>query len=219
MLNFFNKNQFSEMGLIGCNMVIECGKIIHTGTITYVEGDSIEIQLPQYKDFKLGDEVKAIIYTPDGMISMHTSVIAKDIGAIVLIIPTKLDNLLNKRKFPRVETKIPGCIYSITDASLKNTRDFTQPEPIFISNVSLGGIGFISDTLSIKDKSVLFLEMTFDQPILTTYEAIHVKKLEQGMYIGCRFTDLSIENSNTLRAFILKTQIEARFEMKRKELS
>jgi c-di-GMP-binding flagellar brake protein YcgR len=213
-----NKGQLSDTGLIGCNMVIEGNKIVHTGTISLVEGDSIEIELPQYKQFKLGDDVKAIIYSPQGMINFNTSVIAKDAGTIVLIIPTNLHNILNKRKDHRVEIALPGRVYSIIDVSLKETNNLIQPESITIINVSLGGIGFILNSLKIRNKSVLLLEMSFDPPLLTTFEVIHVNEVEQGQYYGCRFIDLPQEHSISLRAFILKTQINARFAEKNREL-
>lgn len=212
------KGQLTEMSLIGCNVVIQGDKIVHTGVISLVEGESLEIDLPQYKQFKLGGNVKAIIYSPEGMINFNSSVIAQDVGTIVLIIPINLHKLLNKRKDPRVEIELPGHLYSITDASFKKTSTLEQPEPIIIVNVSLGGIGFISNTLEIRIKSVILLEMSFDSPLLTTFETIHVNELEQGQYYGCRFINLPLGNSNSLRAFILKTQINARFEEKKREL-
>ena len=168
MSSNLKKGQLSEMSLIGCNMAIEGDKIVHTGIISLVEGDCIEIELPQYKQFKLGDNVRAIIYSPEGMINFKTSVIAIDVGTIVLIIPTNLHNLLNKRKDPRVEFVLTGHVYSITDAAIKETNNLKQPEPITIINMSLGGIGFISNTLKINNNSVLFLEMPLDPPLLTT---------------------------------------------------
>lgn len=214
----YKKTQFSEFGLIGCNIVIEGNKVVHTGTISLIEGDSIEIELPQYDQFMLGEEIKANIYSPEGMISLKTSVIAKHMGTIVLIIPTSLENLLNKRKHPRVEIELQGRLYSITDESLEKTNNLLQPEPITIVNISLGGIGFILNSLKIIKGSVLYLEMAFDSPLLTTFEVVHVNTIEQGQHYGCRFIDLPQEASNALRAFILKTQINARFDEKNREI-
>ena len=46
-----------------------------------------------------------------------------------------------------------------------------------------------------------------------------MNEVEQGMYYGCCFIDLLQANSNSLRAFILKTQIDTRFIEKNKELA
>jgi hypothetical protein len=117
-----NKAPFSEVKLIGCTIVIESDNVLHAGTIALIEGDSMEIHLPQYDEFNLGEEIKAIIYSSEGLINIKTSMIAKDVGTIVLIIPAALQGLLNKRKYPRVESHLQGSLFSITDKSSEETN-------------------------------------------------------------------------------------------------
>jgi hypothetical protein len=202
---------------IGCSVVLEKNEVVSMGMITFIEGDVMEIEISQYKEYGLGDYVKIVIYSAEGMFQLHTSVIAKDTGLLILITPPKIQQqLLNQRQHPRVDIQGEGCIRSITDVNRKETIDLTESAGIAIMNVGMGGVGFTSTfPLQLKEKMLLSIEFQMDTDYYCTIEIAHVKKTEKGIYYGSNFKELPKDKVNSLRAFILRQQVENRFKQKR----
>jgi hypothetical protein len=202
---------------IGCTVVIEKNGFVSMGIITFIEGDVMEIEMSQYKQYGLGDHVKIVIYSTEGMLQLYTSVIAKETGFLILITPPKIQQkLLNKRQHPRVDVQGEGWIRSITDVVRKETIELTESAGITIHNVGIGGLGFTSTfPLQLKEKMLLSLQFQMDTDYFCTIEVAHVKKSEKGIYYGSIFKELPKDKANNLRAFILRQQVENRFKQKR----
>lgn len=219
------ENVVSTQGksLIGCNSMIEKSNFVATGTISYLEGDIIEIKLSQYKVYNLGDQVKLVIYALDGLLNFLTTVVAIDHGAIMLITPPKLqEGFLKQREHPRIQVNRQGRIHSLTYTTSNETLHFENPPEMKISNISLGGLGFIlTDELSVnvKEDCVIVVELKIESSFSSSLSVIRKQNLQQGVSYGAKFIDLTKEKVNTLRAVILRQQVEQRFQQKKKEIN
>jgi hypothetical protein len=213
MTHAFSK---SDSSFIGSHAVIESNKCIAMGKVSYVEGEIFEVEFPQYRNFDPGDPVRAIIYSSEGMLRFETAVIAQDTGSVILLTPPKMLALfLKKRKHPRLNVDVAGLIYSYTDAAMSKTHKFPEHKKISIDNISLGGIGFFAYDMEVGERTVFFTELKFDNPYLCNIEVIHKKQTDQGFYYGGKFANLKNEELNSVRAFILKHQIENYCENKK----
>jgi c-di-GMP-binding flagellar brake protein YcgR len=212
------KISISDSSLVGSHAVIEGKNYIAMGKVSFIEGEIFEVEFPQYKNFYPGDAVKIIIYSSGSRLRFETAVIAQDTGTIIMLTPHKmLEKFLQRREHPRISVDIPGLIYSVTDVSLNQTDNLPDPCKIAIDNISLNGIGFSAEGLEFKEKTIIFTELKFEHPILCPIQIIHKKQIDQGMHFGGKFIDLKQVQLNSIRALILKHQIEIYCEHKKNE--
>lgn len=214
MIRYKNIDPMLDSALIGCKATIERTYAVQTGVISFLEGELFEVELAHYKYFDPGNTVSVVIYSPEGIIRFDTSVLAKGMDCIILLTPPFIQNsLLKKRQFPRLKVQESGLIYSITDPAL-NSKGLESCEPIEITNLSQGGLGFVT-VLDIPERVRLDVELQIDSSFLCAVEIIHFRMTDEGREYGGRFLDLSPQQSNTLRAFMLRRRIEQRFEAKK----
>ncbi|MFD2615629.1 PilZ domain-containing protein [Paenibacillus gansuensis] len=210
------QSEIAASVLLDCKTVVEKDDFVSTGVLTYAEGDIVEVEIAEYKLFKLGSPVKLTIYSPAGIHVFHSTVIARHNGAIMVINPPE-----NKRKFrdkresPRVPADRKGHFKSPHESTL-----FSKGEPVALQlkNVSLSGMGltvFDYDRLPAGTRLDLTLDIgfTLECPV----EVVRCEPLQQGFYYGVQLLDLTPEQSQGLRAFILRSQAETYFKTKEVE--
>lgn len=217
ILQYGSKEGNDASILMDCETVLEKKDYVATGILTYVLGDIIEIEIPQYSVFHLGDKVKATVYTNNGIFVFESTVVAKDTGSLIIINPPENKRkFTEKREYARVDTNSKGFLYELNDVTMKRKQAFVKPIDFAINNISLSGIGMtFSYDLSINTKSRLQVELDLGFRIPCVTEVIRKQYVESGYYYGVQFTQLSKEHTNSLRAFILRNQVESYFAQKK----
>jgi len=209
--------------LIDCKAVLEKKDFVTTGVLTYALGDIIEVELPQFDVFQLGDKVKITVYSKSGLFVFETTVVAKELGSVIVINPPEnRRRFTEKREFPRVNIEQEGLLHSLHDTQKKNKHLFENPVVISIKNISMNGVGFSIYDNSIVEKIVekhlhlqVELDLGFSLPCVT--EIVRKETRESGIYYGAKYIEVPDTKLNALRAFILKNQIETYFVDKKEE--
>lgn len=210
MKNYKIVQLMNENSLVGSYVTLEGTMNLHSGKISYVEGELFEIEFPQSDYYTSGDVVKVTIYTPEGMIFFDTSIIAQRPEGVILLFPSDIySKILKRRQFPRVEISISGVIYIINDDGDGDQKNQLEL-PVEIHDISQGGIGF-SSVLPIAKESLLSIIIHLETHLSCTLEIIHKRVYKDSSFYGCNFKDLSPDKMIALRAWILQKQIEARF--------
>jgi c-di-GMP-binding flagellar brake protein YcgR len=200
---------------IGSRVSVERKDFVSTGIVSFVEGDIIEIELPQAKYYKPGDEVKVTVYSANGFLILPSSVIAKDTDVLMILNPPENQRLIQRRQHPRIDLQCDGVIRSIGWAGSTGQR-LDTPLPIQITNISLGGIGFIvSDATPVRIAMIAEAELAIIGGLQCKIEISHRQPSERGAYVGAKFIEIPENQQTSLRGFILKTQIEARMKQRR----
>ncbi|MFD0695480.1 PilZ domain-containing protein [Paenibacillus sp. GCM10027628] len=207
--------------LIDSKAVLDKNDFVSTGVLTYALGDIIEVELPQYEVFGLGDKVKMTVYSKSGLFVFETTVVAKDHGSVILINPPEnRKKFTEKREFPRIDIQQDGLLHGLHDVKKKNKHQFDNPVVISIKNISMNGVGFTIENNSIVDKIVdkhvqldVEMDLGFSMPVKT--EIVRKEKSGTGIYYGARYLEVPDMKTNALRAFILKNQVESYFVQKR----
>jgi c-di-GMP-binding flagellar brake protein YcgR len=202
----------NEKLLPGSYTVVEGQDSLHTGTLSYLEGDIFEVQMSKRGLFKVGETVKVIIYAKDGVFNFDTTVIAAKTGMFIFLLPPDIQKRFsNKRSDPRVETNQRGVVYQITDTT--GTTDLDEPIEVKILNVSLGGIGFSAPEDSALRAGVrVMMNMELGTLLPCLIEVIHKLNAGKENRFGGKFVDPSPEMLTSVRSFILTQQIRYRGE-------
>jgi c-di-GMP-binding flagellar brake protein YcgR len=188
--------------------------------LTYVMGDIIEIEIPQFDIFQLGDKVKLTIYSKTGMFVFDSTVVAKDYGSLIVINPPEnRRRFTENREFPRVSVDSAGYLHGLRD-TLKNERQsLEEPIQFSLENISMNGLGFtVSYDLKINPQIHLEVELDLGFPMPCVTQIVRKEKHASGIYYGVRYIEVPQEKTNALRAFILKNQVETYFVKKRDDI-
>lgn len=206
--------------LMNSETVVEKIDFVSTGILTYVQGDIIEIEIPQFDVFQLGDKVKLSVYSKTGMFVFETTVVAKDFGSLIVINPPEnRKRFTENREFPRVSLESGGMLHGLHDMTRNKKQSFDAPIHFSLQNISMSGLGIMfSYDLGITSQS--HLEVELDLGFLLTCKAQIIRKERQtsGIYYGAEYIEVPKEKTNALRAFILKNQVETYFVQKREVL-
>ncbi|WP_199617736.1 PilZ domain-containing protein [Paenibacillus alkalitolerans] len=202
---------------IGSRVSVERKDFVSTGIVTFIEGDIIEIELSQAKYYKPGDEVKVTVYSSNGFLILPSSVIAIDIDVIMILNPPENQRLIQRRSHPRIDLQSGGIIHSLGWAGGSGQK-LNEPLPIHISNISIGGIGFIvADETPLRAAMIAEAELAIIGGLRCKIEISRKQAAERGAYVGAKFLDVPAEQQTSLRGFIIRTQIEARAKQRREE--
>jgi hypothetical protein len=194
---------------------------VSTGVLTYALGDIVEVELPEFDVFGLGDKVKMTVYTKSGLFVVETTVVAKDHGSVIVLNPPEnRRKFTEKREFPRVDVTNEGLLFGLHDLNKRKKHQFDNPIGISIKNISVNGLGFTIDDNAMVEKIVqkhvhLEVELNLGFSIACTMEIVRKEKLNSGFYYGASYITVPEEKTNALRGFILKNQIETYFVQKR----
>lgn len=216
-----SKEGYDADVLINCRAVVGKDDFVSTGILTYAQGDIMEIELPEYDVFQLGDKVKITMYTKSGLFVVHTTVVAREPGSLIVINPPEnRRRFAEKREFPRVNVRRLGQILGFQNENQKELQQLENPIDISIKNISMNGIGFTIDDNAMIDtilhkKCTLYVQLELDFDMPCQLEIIRKEKLEDSYYYGASFESVPAEQSNALRGFILRNQIKTYFVQKR----
>lgn len=195
--------------LLHSRTAVETDHFVSTGVLSYAEGDVLEIELPEYKRFNLGDSAKITVYSPGGIYTFQSKVVAKGEGALIFINPPHNRNrFVDKREHPRVEVNETGVLRMPANGA-------KDEESFMIQNISMSGLGFTfpqelaQQTCHIEVK--LGQGFTFDCQV----DIIRKESFGDKFYYGARFKELGTELFNPLRAYIVKRQVELHFQRKK----
>lgn len=206
--------------LIDAKAVVEKKDYVSTGTLTYVAGELLEIEFPQYDQFLLGEKVKVMIYAKGGIYVFESTVLAKDSGALVVLNPPE-----NRRKFqdkrqdPRVPVNEKARVLSLFEIARKVERKFPDPLNVRLDNISMSGIGLVIDAdIPLQARNQLLLELDLGVQFECRTEIVHLQRHKGGYRCGTRIIELKDDHAQWLRSYILKSQIETYYREKTEKL-
>ncbi len=203
---------------VGSRVSVEKDAYIATGVVSYIEGDILEIELPQSKVYKPGDPVKLTVYSANGFLILPSSVIAKDHGVLIVLNPPENQRLSTRRQFPRIDVSDTGRLRSLR-WSADGEDKLGEPTSIDVRNVSLGGIGFtLPSDLGMRAMMIADVELDINGGVPCRIEIARKQTTEEGeTYFGARFLDIESDHLNALRGYILRMQIKHRAKQRLEE--
>ncbi|SEC32022.1 PilZ domain-containing protein [Paenibacillus sp. GP183] len=217
---FYGSKEGNDTGiLINCETVVEKEDFVSTGVLTYVFGDIIEIEIPQFDVFKLGDKAKVTVYSKSGLFVFETTVVAKEFGSLIVINPPEnRKRFSEKREFPRISVKSKGVLRALSDPKRNQKQSFDEPIDFALENISMNGLGFsLTLDVDIHSESHLEVELDLGFPLSVVTQIVRKEKLDSITYYGAEYIEVPKEKTNALRAFILKNQVEMYFVKKRED--
>lgn len=213
-----DKSSFTLKALFHSRTVVEKDGYVSTGVLSYIEGDMMEIELTEFKQFELGDPVHLTIYSPVGIHRMRSTVIAKANGALAVLFPRRaLAGLEERRESPRIEIGIKGKLTvkasrTLTVRGQEETIEASEDFKLTTRDISDTGIGFMLDMgprLNIGTEVDAVLEL--EEPFACALEII--RHGEMGSY-GARFVEMADTGRRAIRAFLLREQVALYFNRK-----
>ncbi|RTE09000.1 PilZ domain-containing protein [Paenibacillus whitsoniae] len=214
-----SKEGYDADVLIDSKTMVGKDDFVATGVLTYALGDIMEVELPEYDVFQLGDKVKMVVYSKSGLFVLHTTVIAKEAGSLMVLNPPEnRRKFTEKREHARVQVGYSGRLIGLQGRGAQHQLE--NPITIEIKNISMSGIGFTIQDAPMIDKiiqkqSLLDVELILDFNMASSIEIVRKEWLEEGFYYGASFTSVETEQAKALRGFILRKQIETYFIQKR----
>lgn len=203
--------------LIDSRTVVEKEDFVSTGILTFAQGDIIEIEINEHKLFLLGDIVKLTIYSIGGIYTVKTTIVAKGEGAIIVLNPPENQKqFLGKREHPRVDTNNSGMIRARLQSDEYDSYIYEEPIQIKVENISINGMGLILEEGQAEEGinvgCQMKVEINLGFEVECIIEVVQKRNSEEGFYYGVKIMELPEEKKNPLRSFILKLQVEQRFE-------
>ncbi|WP_248929356.1 PilZ domain-containing protein [Paenibacillus hamazuiensis] len=202
--------------LLNSRTVVEKNDYVSTGVLSYAEGDILEVELNNYNVFELGDSVKLTVYSPGGIYMFGSTVVAKDHGALMFINPpSNQKRFAEKRDHPRVPVSQEGRIRSLISPE-PSAGGLHEDIMLNIENISVSGLGFtVGHEVQLDPQMRIEIEMDLGMPIPCIAEIIRKEPSQGGVYYGAKYVELSGDKANSLRAFVLKKQVETHFSKKK----
>ncbi|WP_240419781.1 PilZ domain-containing protein [Paenibacillus periandrae] len=206
--------------LIHSRTVVEKNDFVSTGLLSYAEGDILEIEIPEYKVFELGDSVKLTVYSAGGIFTFQSTVVAKDEGSLIVINPPQnRQRFVEKRSNPRIEVSEKGTIHKLTRQDTKEKQTLNKAVGLTVQNISVSGLGFtVRDEFDLGHDSIVDAELDLGFSFPCVCEVIRREKIEGGYYYGAQYVQLASDKAISLRAYVLKKQVEAHFSKKNLEM-
>lgn len=210
------KEGFSAKILVDSRTVVEKKDFVSTGILTYTEGDVIEIEIAEYRWFELGDAVKITIYSPVGIFLLHSTVVAKDDGSIIIIHPPEHQKkFVEKRETTRVDITRNGIIHAVLRDG-KPTNALSRPLNIEINNISIMGVGFtLAEKYDFSDGTRLQIHLDLDFELPCVIEVVRRERADGGTYYGAKIVEMAADKLRSLRAFVLKEQVQSHYSIKK----
>ncbi|MGZ9587300.1 PilZ domain-containing protein [Paenibacillus marinisediminis] len=203
--------------LLHSRTVLEGEECIATGVISFIEGELMDVQLPEYDQFQLGERVKVTVYSPVGIHTFTTVIIARHQGSLLFIYPPNQQSRFSERReHPRIEVRKHGFITALygQDGSI---IQLSSPMPMHLHDISLNGVGFtlLSDQ-PLEQSSRVLAELHIGFTLTCELRIIRSALRDGKSFCGAAMGSLDDEGSRGLQAFILREQIEAYVEAKKK---
>jgi len=203
--------------LLHSRTAVEKDGFVSTGILSYAEGDILEVEMPEYKAFQLGDSVKVTVYSPGGVYTFNSTVVAKDHGALMIINPPHNQRrFVEKREQPRIQLDEKGVIHTVRRLHENEKQRLNKEVDVTVRNISISGIGFVlnDNALDLSDAEIeTELDVGFKLPF--TAEIVRREPYQAGIYYGAKFVNMDSGKANSIRAFVLKKQVEFYFKEKK----
>lgn len=209
----------SLTNVIESKTVLEKKQFVSTGILTYIEGDIVEVEISDWQVFFLGDSLKVTIYSPLGILTFESTIVAKDIGSVIILLPPEIQKrFMDKREHPRVEVSQTGTINTaFQTATRQKAIELSSPIQFVTTDISMGGIGFV---LQIGEQDLhkfmhieVEIELGFTLP--SYLELIRKTPVEDGMFYGAKLIDTPQDKLISLRSFIMRAQVANYFKQKK----
>lgn len=199
--------------LLYCRTVVETGDYVTTGVTTYAEGDLIEVELSEYERFELKETVKVSVYSPVGLLVFRSTVIAVAEGSIVVLGSRQIAERFGEvRQYPRIEIQTPGHLFA------GDGQGGDAPLDITAENISLGGIGFkVFEERDLGRICKLDLPLNDQLRIACDIEIVRREEKDSHLYFGAKFRALPSDLAQSLRAFIMRRQVDLYYAHKKAE--
>ncbi|WP_308638479.1 PilZ domain-containing protein [Paenibacillus silvisoli] len=218
----YGKPAFALKALLHSRTVVEKEGYVSTGVLSHAEGEMMEIELSEFKNFELGDPVHLTVYSPVGIHRLQTTIIAKAEGAVAVLFTSRLlSGLEEKRDSPRVEVNLKGTLTRTLTQEVERSNgektvvDIEDRFDITVRNISDTGVGFILMTgESLQIGETLMASLAIGSKFDCQLEIIRKDDSGDVIYYGARLHDLDQLRQRALRAFLLKAQVEAYFKGK-----
>ncbi|WP_028594872.1 hypothetical protein [Paenibacillus assamensis] len=206
--------------LLHSRTVIEGESTVATGVLSYIEGDLMEVELPEYEQFELGEQVKITMYSPVGMFTFMTKVIARHLGSLLFVNPPQHQKrFADKREHPRVEIRNSG-VASIFKSAHGNGPDQLSQMAIDLLDISLNGVGFlVAPHCDWKIGHKLNVELDLGFKLQAEVYIIRQEHKESALMCGGTLELIDDLSSRALRAFIIRRQVEVYVQSKKSTLS
>ncbi|AZN40032.1 PilZ domain-containing protein [Paenibacillus albus] len=217
-----SKATFSTKALLHSRTVVEKDGYVSTGVLAHAEGDMMEIEMTEFRNFELGDPVSMTIYSPVGIHRLQSTVIAKAEGSLAVIFPVRaLEGLEEKRESIRFAVMVNGKITRTLSRTVKTEEGETKIEAadyldISVRNISDTGLGFVftAGGSDIKKGETLKVLLAVGFNFECGLDIIRVEEQGDGKFYGARFQALDELQQRALRAFLLRAQVENYFQLK-----
>lgn len=200
--------------LMYCRTVVETGDYVTTGVTTYAEGDLIEVELSEFERFRLKEAVKVSVYSPVGLLVFRSTVIAIAEGSIVVLGSRQIaERFGDVRKHPRIQILAPGHLFVGDEPEAEGSAvDITA------ENISLGGIGFkVFEDLDIRQVCKLDLPLNDELRVTCDIEIVRKEEKDTHLYFGAKFHPMPGPLAQSLRAFIMRRQVDLYYAHKKAE--
>ncbi|SDX66701.1 PilZ domain-containing protein [Paenibacillus sp. CF384] len=219
------KPNFAIKALLHSRTMVEKEGYVATGVLAHAEGEMMEVELTEFKNFELGEPVSLTIYSPVGIQRLQSTIIAKAEGSIAVIFPLRsLSGLDEKRESPRIDIEARGTIsrtYSqeVEDSKgNKMTIEATDSFDIELRNISDTGIGFsLMSPPTLAQGEILQASLALGFQLDCKVEIIRKDDGNEWKFYGARFQELDEQQQRALRAYLLRMQIEAYFKLKKEK--
>jgi len=198
--------------LLNCKSVVEKlnQNYVSTGIITGVEGELFEVELSDFERFQLGDAVKVTIYSPAGIQTFQSVVIAKYHGAIAIFQPPALAMKFgDKREHVRVYADGIALVAVAQPAGVAGGRLPGEPVEVRLKDISVAGLGFFAPNLPIFIEGARFhatvrIEFEFSCDLVI----VRREWQNENWLCGARLMLEDQEVLRQLRAFVLRQQVD-----------
>lgn len=202
--------------LLHCRTVVESANFVTTGVMTHVEGELFEVELHDFEQFELGENVKMTVYSPAGLQTIQSIVFAKYEGAIALLQPPNLQKRFKERReHPRVSITGNAQVYFAATESGEEIR-LEQPLELTVHDISLSGIGISGpDAPQINRNMRLKASVEIGFGFNCELEIIRRERQEDKILLGAKMHVIEADMMRPLRALILRHQVEKHAELRR----
>ncbi|UQZ84466.1 PilZ domain protein [Paenibacillus konkukensis] len=108
-----------------------------------------------------------------------------------------------------------GLIHAVIGTGRQQRRELDPKLAIHLMNISVSGIGFtVREELGLGNAGQIEVELELGFDLIGKAEIVRQEMLGERHYYGAQFIDLSGDKSTSLRAYILRKQVEAYFSRK-----
>ncbi|MCR8846294.1 PilZ domain-containing protein [Paenibacillus sp. SC116] len=196
--------------LLHSRTVIQGESTVATGVLSYIEGDLMEVELPEYEQFELGEQVKITMYSPVGMFTFMTKIIARHLGSLLFVNPPQHQKkFADKREHPRVEARNSGIASIFKSSDGNGSDDQLSQMTIDLLDISLNGLGFlVAPHCEWKIGHKLNVELDLGFKLQAEVYIIRQEQKESALMCGGTLELMDNRTSRALRAFILRRQVE-----------